>query len=253
MEKFYRNKEWLAGKYTDEKLSIPQISDLCKSGLRTIHKYLVRYNIPRRSYAESVHLKKGNHCKLNKNDINWIQGELLGDGSLGSRCNYSACVNYSSKYSEYIDYISNKLKEFGVKQSGKILKRVGGFKSFIYRYTSLNYEELKPLREKWYPYPKEKKIVPKDIELTPVTVRQWFIGDGCLLKAKSYPQIVFCTENFPTYDVEFLISKLKEIGIESTRWLSSNRLHIMSCSIKDFYSYIGSCPVECYKYKWRAA
>ena len=249
MEKFYRDKEWLAKKYIDEQLSIPQISDLCKSGLRTIHKYLVRYNIPRRSPAESVHLKKGNHCKLNKNDINWIQGELLGDGYLSSRCNYSACVGYSSKYSEYIDYISNKLKGFGVKQSGKILKRVGGFKSFVYKYTSLNYEELYSLYKSWYP--EGKKIVPRNIELSPVTIRQWFIGDGCLLKAKSYPQIVFCTESFPTCDVEFLISKLGEIGIESTRWLSSNRLHINSRSLADFFSYIGSCPVECYKYKWR--
>ena len=100
----YKNKEWLYNKYHNEKLSIAQINKIC--GMASIIYWLKKYNISRRSDAESVHLRRANHCKLSKKAINWINGELLGDGCLLSRSPYSAKFLYSSKYLEYCQIVN---------------------------------------------------------------------------------------------------------------------------------------------------
>ena len=253
MEKLYKNKEWLENKYINEKIPIRQISKLCGVNKGTIHWYLDKFEIKKRTSGESYHWTHTNHTNLTKESIDWIQGELLGDGCLYSYNKYSATFRYGSKHLEYINYISKRLEAFGIERTGKIRKN----KEDIYHYASLCYKELKPLREKWYPT--GKKIVPKDVELTPITVRQWFIGDGNLQfvrqrkNYKPYPELVIYTCGFPISDVEFLIFKLKEIGIEATRQSYHNSVHIRNKSLASFYSYIGSCPTECYKYKWRTA
>lgn len=64
----YRNKEWLKQKYINEKLSMIQISKLCKVSISPIFKWLKRYNIPIRSLGES-------HKGLNI----WTKGTLMSE------------------------------------------------------------------------------------------------------------------------------------------------------------------------------
>jgi 5-methylcytosine-specific restriction endonuclease McrA len=45
----YKNKEWLTQKYIVEKLNIRQISEFTGIPQRTIHSWLVKFNIPRRA------------------------------------------------------------------------------------------------------------------------------------------------------------------------------------------------------------
>lgn len=241
----YQDKEWLNNKYNNDKLSISQINKLC--GVTTIYYWLKKFNILCRSDSEAVHLRKVNHCKLSEEAINWINGELLGDGCLISRSPHSARFLYTSKHLEYCQYVSDKLESFGILRVGKITKRYGdGWVS--YNCTSLSYEELYPIYKQWYP--KGKKISPKDIRLTPITCRQWHIGDGCLIKPKKgNPYITLATNGFPIVDVEWLKKQLIKIGFKVIRQ-PSNILRISSYSIKDFIKYIGECPVKCYQYKF---
>jgi len=44
----YKDKKWLQQKYLKEKLGIYQIAPLCKCHPRTIHQWLIKFNIPRR-------------------------------------------------------------------------------------------------------------------------------------------------------------------------------------------------------------
>ncbi len=44
----YKNKNWLYQKYIDEQLTIYQISNISGIPTRTIHSWLVKFNIPRR-------------------------------------------------------------------------------------------------------------------------------------------------------------------------------------------------------------
>ena len=247
------DKDWLKEKYINQKMNTLQIAKICDVSQPTIWNRLKKFHIPIRSQGESHHLKNGNHCNLTNESRQLIDGELLGDGCLFSRNAYSANFKYGSKYEEYINYISNALKSFGIKQVGHIHKVIHPKMNncIVYHYNSCCYPELLPIRKHWYP--NGKKIVPKDIKLTPLVCRQWYIGDGCLHKRyyrKGNPYIIFATCGFPIENVEFLANKLNKLGFKTTRQLSNNTIGISSHSVKDFLNYIGPSPVECYSYKW---
>ena len=252
MDNIYKNRDWLYMAYQTKKLSTHQIAKEVNAGPSTIWNWLYKFNIPIRSNQEGVHLVKGNHCNLSQEAKEWIDGELLGDGCLCSQSSYSANFFYGSKYLEYIQYVSDTLQSFGIKQAGKINKDNKCYKNFnyyTYFYASRAYVELLPVRKRWYP--DGKKIVPKDVELTPLTVRQWYIGDGCLLHlSKRRPFIVLSTCGFSISDVEWLVEQLDSLGFRTTRRSSNNTIHISAFSTQDFLAYIDKCPVRCYQYKW---
>lgn len=250
MIKLYQNREWLYNKYWEEKLSLHQIAKLCNVSDQTILKYMNKFKISRRSMNEARHLVSANHCNLSQNKIDLINGELLGDGHLGVQSSYSSFFSYGSKYFEYITYISNILKSFGIRQVGRIRMHINKKRGNIsYHYVSRSYVELLSIRKKWYP--DGKKIVPKDLKLTPLTCRQWYIGDGCLIhnNCKNL-YIKLFTESLKIIDVDFLVNGLIKLGFKATRQPFKNTIYISTHSTKDFLNYIGKCPVKCYEYKW---
>jgi len=248
--KQYRNREWLYKKYWKEDLSVEQIANICKISNEGLRKWMKKYYISRRSHSEANHLRRGNSCKLSKKAIEWINGELLGDGCLVSQYQYSARFVYGSKYLEYIEYIKNTLDSFGINITGKIYKKQDKKRGNIsYGYTSRAYEELAPIHKQWYP--NGKKIVPKNIKLTPLTLRQHYIGDGSLNHKKhNKPYVILSTCGFTIPDVEWLVKYLFRLGFKAIRWPSRNIIGISTYSTKDFINYIGECPVKCYQYKW---
>ena len=93
--------------------------------------------------------------------------------------------------------------------------------------------------------------MPRDIKLTPLVCRQWYIGDGCLKHPKNgRPYIELSTCGFSISDVSWLVGELNKLGIKTTRCNSNNIIEISTHSTRAFLNYIGECPVECYKYKW---
>ena len=259
MDNIYKNRDWLYTAYQTKKLSTHQIAKEVNAGSTTIWNWLYKFNIPTRSKSEGIHLAKANHCNLSQEAKEWIDGELLGDGSLQSENSYSAKFVYGSKYLEYIQYVSDTLKSFEI-NGGKIRKtyykpgeKTGQKRDcYCYFYQSLSYAELSSIRKRWYP--KGKKIVPKDLELTPLTCRQWYIGDGCLEHDKRTKKggfyIILYTNGFPVSDVRWLISKLKRLNLKTTRLPSNNSIPVSAHSTQNFLNYIGKCPVKCYQYKW---
>ena len=247
--KQYKDKDWLKRQYLDEELSTTQIAQLCNCSDETIRYWLTKHNIPIRSWSKAGHLARGNYCDLSEKAKQWIDGELLGDGRLHSHSKWSALFSYGSKYLEYINYISDTLKSFGIKQAGKIRKYYYKKLSYYY-YNSLSYAELLIIRKRWYPDNK-KKIIPRDLKLTPLLLRQEYIGDGSLVHRKKHrPSIVLSTCGFPIKNVEWLVDELGKKGFKATRRPSNNIINISTYSTKDFLQYIGNCPVKCYQYKF---
>lgn len=240
----YKDKKWLENKYSKEKISDSKIAMLCGVAQSTIWNWRKKFNIRSRLCKESIHLATTNHCNLSQKAIEWINGELLGDGCLISYSKYSAQFYYTSKFPGYYEYIKDILKSFSIYQMGKLY-----IYSHYYYYVSKRYAELLPLHKKWYS--DGKKIVPKDLKLTPLTCRQWFIGDGCLYHPKdSRPYIQLYTCGFTIIDVERLVKLLNEIGFKVTRHPYNNVIYISVYSVEDFLGYLGPCPVRCYQYKW---
>ena len=143
------------------------------------------------------------------------------------------------------------IKFFGI-NNGKIYKYKRTIRTYQYKYTSLFNKDLLHLRNKWYP--NGKKIVPKDIKLTPLTCRQWYIGDGSLIcQGKRNPHIKIWTDGFSIIDIDLLLAKLTNLGFKVTKQIhhkNQYNIYLSSYSTKNFLNYIGKCPVKCYEYKW---
>jgi len=211
-----------------------------------------------------------NNVELTKKLLDFVNGELLGDGCIyvpDKKYAKSAQYQHSTKHKEYLEWLRIELDKLGIEISNmgirKQEKKSFGKYHIGYHYTSKSYRELISLRRKWYP--QNKKIVPSNIEITPITLRQWYIGDGNLNRYKRsefiIPQIKLYTYAFSMNNVNMLVNKLINLGIESKMLIQKPRedggsgpyIRIKSSSSINFFEYIGDCPSgiqNIYGYKW---
>ena len=189
-----------------------------------------------------------------------LEGELLGDGSLRVNGRLSAYYRHWSKYPEYLKWLFGLLEEQGADWNGRITAReviFEGYRSRVYHAATYSYRELGELQRKWYP--NGKKIVPKDIKLTPTVLAHWHLGDGHLHKERkngaSWNQVSIATQSFTKEDVELLVDKLASIGVHAN--VNKYKGYIISFAskkdIRRFFAYMGDCPPaikEVYGYKW---
>ena len=243
--KLYQDRDWLHTKYWDEELSLKEISGLANTNPETIHRWMVRNNIARRSTAGMN--KRANHVNLSSYANEILTGTLLGDSYIDCRkSRQSSRINFKYKYLEHVIRLSGLLESFGIERSEEIrtIINVAVNNCVSYSYRSKSYIELRDIRNKWYVA--GKKIVPKDILLTPATCMQWFLDDGSLCVARKKTKtnhIMLHTNGFTKQDVSMLIGLLSDIGIQSHITLR-NEIYISAGSTERFLSYIGKCPQD---------
>lgn len=215
-----------------------------------------KFGIPVRSKSEAHVIARGNHVTLSKNAKEFLYGELLGDGHLGNNSPLSSFYSHSSKHLEYLVWLSGIFGGFGIEKVGKIHKnlRAGGF-----MYASRSYPELKTLRRKWYRLATEKekskgrkfiKILPKNLSLTPLICRQWYIGDGSLNKKDKF--ITLNTQCFTSGEVDRLTMLLIDLDFKVTKH-ADRSIYVSTYSVRGFLEFLGACPKEIeniYGYKW---
>jgi len=194
-----------------------------------------------------------NHTTIQPKTLEILKGILLGDGSLYfEKDARSAIFSLGNQYYEYVEYTAEKLAAGGIGHR-KIHKIYDSrFDATIYSVQSRAYPELIPLRQEFYP--DGYKRIPKSLVLTPDVLREWFICDGTVDRARNDPSkivaIRICTDAFPSSDVDWAVDRLGDLGIEATRQPARNRIGIRRKSVSRFFKFIGSCPVKCYGYKW---
>jgi len=246
----YHNKEWLYIHYVKQQKSIRVIAREIGCGHSVVRKWLHKMDIPVRTRGDGGFLARRNSLVLSPQLLRWIGGELLGDGCTLMTGWRSACYEHTSKYKEYIAWLFRQFTDSGMEPTGRIRTRQDEETGAItYRQASKSYPELVDVYKRWYP--EGKKIVPKDLKLTPLVCRQWYIGDGHLAHPKrGRPSISFATCSFDKESVEYLVKELCKQGFKATRWPSNNYIGLSVHSVQDFLEWIGPCPISCYDYKW---
>lgn len=150
---------------------------------------------------------------LTKTQKEFLVGNLLGDGGIcfgGIRSLYPrlTCQRQAIdkdyvyyQYSLFKDFYGTgpKFREVFDKRNNKIYTN--------YSILSRSGLIFKELYNKWYP--DGKKIVPKDIELTSLTLLIWFLDDGCVITSGNSLKIKFSTDAFIKDDVIFLCNLLE--------------------------------------------
>ena len=258
--KKYQNKQWLDTMYNSRGLDSVAMAAICNVDPRTIYTWMQKNGLLRRSASVARHQAMGNHVCLSETALAYLEGELLGDGGVYTRGKYSALYRHGSKHREYLEWLSGILSSLGIKQSGHINRNQGRYGT-IWLYTTKSYTELLPLRQRWYP--DGHKHIPGDLILTPVRVRQWFIGDGSFSHHSGGQYIKFATYGFARAEVVAIAHKLAvalgvNIGdIHVHKTVSGPRICFGKKDVvRAFYDYIGPCPPAIegiYGYKWEGA
>lgn len=228
----------------------------------TIYKHLIRNGITMRRKWEGRILKlpKSN---LSDYEKQIIDGCLLSDGSVFCKNERStANFSFTSIHKNFIDHIQSILPLL----SFRTRHRINGKRNFhgkeyncsdSYELISNADKSLNEFRKLWYP--NGIKIIPRNLILSPITIKYWFYGDGSTsyIKYKDknrYIRISFCTNGFTIDDCEFLVSKLEECGLKFSIYLSRKQPMLVALKTKiilDFFDYIGDCNVSCFNYKWK--
>jgi len=188
-----------------------------------------------------------------------LEGELLGDGCLSrtKQC-INAMFQYKTSNLQYSEYVKSLFNIFDPSNDYDHsqythLERATGYSW----YTKTN-PSLTEIYDRWYP--DGIKIVPRDLELTPLVCLHWYIGDGCLETNHKTKQqyIELHTQGFNESNIDLLVQKLNDLGFIARKAKAklnklghmTYKITISSKSMTKFLKYIGKCPVESYEYKW---
>lgn len=180
---------------------------------------------------------------LTEHQLQVIEGELLGDGSLSVGRQYrNAKFQWGGKVQEHGQLIQNVLGPF-----------------VIYFKPDRIYHKLithaccafTPTWELWYCT--GKKRAPENLSLTPTSLLHWYLGDGYFkTRPKRRPAIRLCTQGFSPRCLEIMTRELNRFGL-NPHPERNNRgfvLYFPTSNTERFLDVVGPCPIAQYSYKW---
>lgn len=186
-----------------------------------------------------------------------IIGLMLSDGNLSKLPNIYRNSQFrltqSIKNSEMIKFTQKYLSEMGFES--EIYERK---ETSCLNLRTKSYPDFTELRRMWYPN-EGKKIVPKNIKLTPKSVAWWFMGDGnsSWIKTSNKKVLVqFATNGFDFESILFLKSELEKLGFQyvniQKRYDMVNQFTIQigrSSEVEKFMKMIEPYMLYCFRYK----
>ena len=175
-----------------------------------------------------------------------LVGSLLGDGTLrkqGTRTNALLEVNHAIQAKEYVDW---KWQHFQAYVLTPPKSRTGNGHRVAYRFTTQSLSVFTNYYQ-WF-YRNRKKIIPRDLVLTPLSLAVWYMDDGAKSRAACYLN----TQQFSLEDQKFLLHLLwRSFRIQSApnRDKQYFRLRITTESTRILAALIRPHILPCFQYK----
>jgi hypothetical protein len=224
-----------------------------------------------RKFSDEINKKKGligdknpffgkNHTKLSKekmskssqwsdNDLSFcslsniekqvLEGLVLSDGCLSEASRISSRLSFGFKFKETVDDICKALPSMKFSQPWQSQS------SKCWHSKSSFYSDLLNENKRWYV--NGKKIVPKDIIISPISCYWWFIGDGYNTNGNVY----LCTDCFSKKEVFFLVNKICKLGFKCNI-TANKRIRFFKEDSLNFLKWLkeNNNIHNQYKYKW---
>ena len=210
---------------------------------RAVSTKLKRAGIKIRSLKESK-LLKANRIFISEGIKELVEGLLLGDGSINySPSKKSFCYRHTDKHESYLVFLMKRFNKLNIDCLGIYEDKKG-----YYHFSTKYYRDFLFFRKKWYP--KNKKIIPLDIKITPTMLKFWYIGDGSFDKKSSSFKITIANDR-KNVNRDILIKELKRIGLKISVY--SDSFFIRKESWELFFKYMLSKESEIppsYEYKF---
>lgn len=186
--------------------------------------------------------KDYNIVNLNDEEKEILDGIMLSDGCLSEYSRISSRLTFGFKYKEMLESISSNLPSL------MFITPFYNKKNKCWYGKSKSYYNLLIENKRWY-VEHNKKIVPKDIRVTPISCYWWYIGDGYFTIKKN---VILCTDAFSHNDNLFLIKKLNDCGFKCTL-TSRNRIFFNKKESIKFLEWLknNNKILNVYEYKWK--
>ena len=172
-----------------------------------------------------------------------LVGCLLGDGAMRKKKNALLEINHCFAQKSLVDW---KLSKFARLVKTLPKKRNGNGRRVAYRFVTRSLPILTPFYD-WF-FLNNKKIIPIDLKLDPLSMAVWFMDDG----SKTYSSVYLNTQQFTLDEQLYLVGLLKkQFGIESrlNKDKSYFRIRILTKSSKKFINLIEPHVLEEFRYK----
>jgi hypothetical protein len=204
-----------------------------------IENFFKRNGISTRNYS-SLYKEYNKILDFSNREMEILDGIMLADGHIDPQV-HGGRLTYGCKFRETL---------FDIEKSLPSLKFSNHWQSKItncWHFKSRGNPYLLREHSRWYP--EKKKIVPKDVRITPLSCYWWMIGDGYSGKCR----VELATNGFMKEDNEFLCKKLKEIDILNAYATKNNTIYLRLRDSQKFLHYIKNevSISSQYMYKWK--
>lgn len=234
--------------YKDKKLSISKTAKKLKIGATTVRRYMYKFGIIPRNPGGPANIPIELKGKL----LEIIEGHLLGDGCISKPHTVNCHFNLKSQHYNYAKIVGQDLKKF----KPNIIKTINKNKnkSFIYHFLYTKHLISSDFRKKWYP--NGKKIIPKDLKLTPIICLYWYLDDGSLDKKDGGILLNTCqfTEENLRKTVIPQLEQILDSGEDTIKIhfdRQYTRIFISKRFVNIFLEYIGGkSPIKEFNYKF---
>jgi len=198
-----------------------------------------------------------------------LKGVLMGDGCLSfSERDKNPSMRIAMTNKEYLDFLKGEIKPFSTsvslkktaEESAKDNRKYG----FRPKASCENYSDIYELRTRnlrqlscfvdWY---SETKQFPSDLELTPTSLKHWYVCDGHYsLKQDSKRGSIVISLNNESSNKQKIKSYFRKINIQFDNWRIYEGENKTNAAIvfnadksEQLFEYMGE-PLPGFKYKW---
>lgn len=187
------------------------------------HRFLTKRGWIAASELKAADEVCAGYASPNVLQLELLDGAMLGDATIKRR---QAQFVVSQASPEYVGLKAVALREF-VCDSGLDEPRqmTDGYRRQAMAWFYLKTDGwVKRERARWYSRDGRKRV-PRDVRLTPLSLAVWYMDDGNrrARSATATGNVVLCTDGFTKTDVDFLVVRLNELGVECRRDAKTNR------------------------------
>lgn len=182
-----------------------------------------------------------------------LDGLLLGDGHLerqrgaqSARLKIEHSVAQSCyvawKFAEWRDWVRTPPRE-------RVRRNRLGTVSMNVGFSTLSHIEFEEVRQRFYV--NRRKVIPEDLELTPLAMAVWFMDDGSR-KSSQCRGLYLNTQSFTSSEVELLrLVVRRDVGVETTvrRQSDGLQIYVPSSSVTEMVAFIQDEMLPSMRYK----
>lgn len=247
--------EFIVHSYKNIRMTCKEVSNSLKSkGISLsesgVYGRLKKLSIVRNNSEAKLNRNKFCDYKtsfLNNSLLEIIDGFLLGDGSAQKHI-IAARFAMSTSSEEFCNYWKKSFCMYDpISFCQKINNPRYNGEKIQFSMLTKSHPDITFQRSRWYK--NNKKVIPNDVIITPLSVSLWFCGDGTRAVSDNSQWGTICTQDFSSHDVEFLVEKLCKLQIICHR-VKNNTIYITAHGLPKLLQYMGSCPIPYYNYKF---